>query len=96
LHSTKVASFNFGILYCQNIPLGEAPFSITIRPCFQLDSAKVQMFPAQTLLGRCDSCMENFRLSMCDLTCSPVQSNFLKANVIQDMDGTLMHEEQLI
>ncbi len=46
------------------------------------------LLPAENLLGRCPTCFENFRRSICDLTCHPQQSKFLKPTLKQDAEST--------
>jgi hypothetical protein len=40
---------------------------------------------ANAFLGRCPTCMYNFRKNFCDMTCRPDQSKFLKTKLIEGL-----------
>lgn len=42
---------------------------------------------AQILLKKCPSCFENFIQPICDVTCSPKQSSFMRVQNIQKDNG---------
>jgi Niemann-Pick C1 protein len=48
----------------------------------QLNDLKNNFLMASAFLGRCPTCMYNFRKNFCDMTCRPDQSLFLKASYI--------------
>ena len=48
----------------------------------QLQDLKSNFMMAGALLGRCPTCMYNFRKNFCDMTCRPDQSKFLKTKLI--------------
>ena len=49
----------------------------------QLQDLKNNFKLAGALLGRCPTCMSNFRKNFCDMTCRPDQSKFLKTKLIE-------------
>ena len=49
----------------------------------QLQDLRSNFKLAGAFLGRCPTCMYNFRKNFCDMTCRPDQSKFLKTKLIE-------------
>jgi len=48
-------------------------------------------FLVSALLGRCPSCLYNFKKVFCELTCSPDQSDFLTVNKVKEQNASAIN-----
>lgn len=53
---------------------------------FQLETLNTNVKMAANFLQRCPSCMTNFVQHICDFTCSPQQSQFMKVEEVEKGD----------
>ena len=55
----------------------------------QIEDMQTQFVYPESMLGRCPSCLYNFKKNFCDLTCRADQSRFLNRTRVAELnDGT--------
>lgn len=53
----------------------------------QIEVMNKNIAMAEILLKKCPACFHNFVQPICDMTCSPKQSTFLKVQKIENSSG---------
>lgn len=70
------------ILRSRRVPASDDP--VTCCDAEQIETMTSSMKMAEGILGRCQSCLGNLLWSICDFTCAPDQSRFMRPTELRE------------